>query len=75
MELPKTAAQLDALEMLKDLQGKVEEGLIVSLTVVAERTDGKMMSRSTATENAMAVAGYMLYWANRLVTNAPDEDV
>jgi hypothetical protein len=67
--LPENDEQLNikeyaqALELLEIIKKDVEEGDIMSVLIVCERTDGQMQGGCTATQNQYAMAGYMLTWA------------
>jgi hypothetical protein len=51
--------------LLDDYRKKLEEGNIISLLIMAERTDGQMEGGSSQTQNVFSVCGYALFWAMR----------
>lgn len=54
-----------AIELLDDMRKKVESGEIMSLLIMAERTDGCMEGACTASQQVFSMAGYMISWAMR----------
>ena len=65
----------ESIKLMDELRTQVEAGEIMSILVVAERTDGHLWGGCTSTQNVFALAGYMLAWALRRMGFVYDENL
>jgi hypothetical protein len=67
LEPQKWASSEQVIQILDDLLKEAKNGEIVSIAYVAERRDDYWASGSTKTNNAFAMAGYMISMGMRVM--------